>query len=91
MLAVEDARDLRVGVEGGEPADQVDGVLVGAEPARGRAAEGDCQLGDRAAFPAQDEIGAAVLGVAASADPATTSSTQTLSREWHRPLESYVR
>src|ERR1022692_1573154 len=31
VLPVEDARDLRVGVVDGQPADQVDGVLVSAE------------------------------------------------------------
>jgi hypothetical protein len=56
-LPGEDVRDRRVGIVGGETADEVDGVLVGAQPAGWLAADRHPQVGDRAAFPAQHELG----------------------------------
>ena len=56
-----------VGVVDGEAADQVDGVLAGAD-LRWLALERDGQLGDRAAFPAQQQVGAAFGVVAADGD-----------------------
>ena len=56
-----------VGVVHGQPADQVDGVLVGAD-LRLRAAQRDGQLADRAAFPPQDQAGVRVRVVAAGGD-----------------------
>ena len=53
-----------VGVVHGQAADQVDGVLVGAD-LRLRAAQRDGQLADRAAFPPQDQAGVRVRVVAA--------------------------
>ena len=52
VLPVEDPGDDGVGVVHGQPADQVDGVLIGAD-FRLRAAQRDGQLADRAAFPPQ--------------------------------------
>jgi len=59
LLTVEDAGDLRVGVVHGQAADQVDGVLVGAEPLLLPGDDRDGQVGDGAAFPAEHQIGAA--------------------------------
>ena len=61
-LPVEDPGDLAVVVVGGEPADQHDGVLVGAD--RGlRFGERDRELGDRAAFPSDGEQRAALFAL----------------------------
>ena len=66
-MPVEDPGDDRVGVVHGKPADQVDGVVVGAD-FRLRAAQRHGQLGDRAAFPPQDQAGVRVGVVAAGGD-----------------------
>ena len=68
MLPVEDPGDLGVGVVDGEAADQADGVLVGAEPSRGLALDGDGQLADRPAFPAQHQVGVSGVVVAVDGD-----------------------
>ena len=61
-LAVEDPGDLAVVVVGGEPLEQRDRVLVGAD--RGlRLGERDGELGDRAAFPADRDRRAALSPV----------------------------
>ena len=67
MLPVEDSRDDRVGVVGGEPADEADGVLVSADFRLGQA-QRDGQLRDCAAFPPQDQGGVRVRVVAADGD-----------------------
>ena len=56
------------GVVGGETAHQVDDVLVGAEPFGWRAPDWHPQVGDRAAFPAQHELGVGIGVVAAHGD-----------------------
>ena len=66
-MPVEDPGDDRVGVVHGQPADQVNGVVVGAD-FRLRAAQRHGQLGDRAAFPPQDQAGVQVGVVAAGGD-----------------------
>ena len=59
-MPVEDPGDPAIVVVGGEPADQRDRVLVGTD--RGlRLGECDGELGDRAAFPADRELRAALL------------------------------
>ena len=68
MLPVEDPGDLGVGVVDGQAADQVDGVLIGAQPSRGCALDGDGQLGDRPAFPAQDQVSVPAVVVAVHGD-----------------------
>ena len=60
--------DRRVGVVDGEAAQQVDGVLVGAQPVGWFALERHGQFGDRAALPAQQQLGAAAVVVAVHAD-----------------------
>ena len=67
VLPVEDPGDGGVGVVHGQPAQQVDGVLAGAQPLRRFPLERHGQFGDRAALPAQDELGAAVVVVAVHA------------------------
>jgi hypothetical protein len=57
VLAVEDPRDLGVVVVDGQPADQADGALIGAQPPRGCALDGDGQLADRPALPPQHQVG----------------------------------
>ncbi len=61
-LAVEDPGDPAVVVVGGEPSDQLDRVLVGADR-RLRLGERDRELGDRAAFPTDREQRAALLAL----------------------------
>ena len=68
VLPVEDVRDHRVGVVGGEAADQVDGVLVGAQPVGWFAFDRHRQFGDRAALPAQQQFGVCVGVVAVHVD-----------------------
>ena len=67
MLAVEDAGDLGVGVVDGQPADQVDGVLVCADLG-GLAPDRHGQLADRAAFPPQQQVRPALGVVAVDVD-----------------------
>jgi hypothetical protein len=66
-LPVEDGGDLRVGVVHREPADEIDGVLVGAD-GRWPAFDRHGEIGDGAAFEAQDEIGTPAAGVAVDGD-----------------------
>jgi len=66
-LLVEHRRDHVVGVVDGEPADQVDGVLAGAVLG-GLAFERHGEFGDRAAFPPQQQFGAAFGRVAVHGD-----------------------
>ena len=56
LLAVEDSGDGGVGVVHGQPAQQVDGVLVGAD-LRLTTAQRHGELADRAALPAQHQLG----------------------------------
>ncbi len=66
-LPVEDPGDRRVGVVDSEAADEVDGVLVGAD--RGLAAPAsDGQFGERAALPADEQVGVAGVVVAHDGD-----------------------
>jgi hypothetical protein len=65
-LAVEDAGDLRVGVVGGQPAHQCDGVLAGADLGGMGAGQGDVELADRPAAPAHGQVG--LGGVAVDVD-----------------------
>jgi hypothetical protein len=67
VLPVEDAGDLGVGVVDGQPADQVDGVLVCADLG-GLAPDRHGQLADRAAFPPQQQVRPALGVVAADVD-----------------------
>src|SRR6476620_3253953 len=67
-LPVEDVRDHRVGVVGGQAAHQVDGVFGGAQPVDGFAFDRHRQVGDRAAFPAQQQLGVGVGVVAVHGD-----------------------
>jgi len=66
-LPVEDAGDDRVGIVHGQTPDEVDGVFVGADFGLS-AFEWHGQFADRAAFPAQDEVGLVVVGVAVQGD-----------------------
>jgi len=66
-LPVEDPGDVGVGVVHGKPADQVNGVVVGAD-FRLRAAQRHGQLGDRAAFPPQHQARVRLGVVAAQGD-----------------------
>ena len=68
VLPVEDVRDHRVGVVDGEAADQVDGVLVGAQPVGWFAFDRHRQFGDRAALPAQQQLGVCFGVVAVHVD-----------------------
>src|SRR5262249_51161644 len=65
---VEDPRDLGVVVVDGEPADQADSVLIGAQPAGRGAFDRDRQFGDRPAFPPQDQVSAAAVVIAVDGD-----------------------
>src|SRR5215218_7201423 len=65
-LAVEDAGDGGIGVVGRQPADQGDGVLVGAELRWVGAGQGDVELADRPAAPAHGQVG--LGGVAVDGD-----------------------
>jgi hypothetical protein len=56
-LTVENAGDDRVGIMGGQPTNQSDGVFVGPHHWRIGARQTDFELGDRAAAPVQGEIG----------------------------------
>src|ERR1700756_3880277 len=56
-LAIEDASDHTIGVMGREPAQQRDRVLVGADGGRPRARQSEVDLVERAALPAQREMG----------------------------------
>ena len=56
-LTVEDAGDDRVGIVGDQPTNQSDGVFIGAHRWRIGARQTDFEVGDRAAAPAQGEIG----------------------------------
>ena len=56
-LPIEDAGDHTIGVMGREPAQQRDRVLVGADGGRPRARQGEVDVVERAAFPAQREMG----------------------------------
>ena len=67
VLPVEDAGDLGVGVVDGQPADQVDGVLVCADLG-GLAPDRHGQLADRAAFPPQQQVRPALGVVAVDVD-----------------------
>ena len=62
MLPVEDPGDGGVGVVGGQSAQQVDGVLAGAQPLRWFPLERHGQFGDRATLPTQDEVGGSQPG-----------------------------
>ncbi len=68
MLPVQDPGDRGVRVADCQAAQQVDGVLLGAQTLWRLAFDRHGQFGDRAAFPAQHEISAAFLVVAAHAD-----------------------
>src|SRR5437764_4744204 len=57
LLPIEDASDHTIGVMGGEPAQQCDRVLVGAYGGRPRARQSEVDLVERAALPAQREVG----------------------------------
>src|SRR5215831_17379133 len=62
-LPIEDAGDHTVGVVGGEPAQQPDRVLVGADGGRSRARQGEVDVVEGAAFPAQREMGGRLVAV----------------------------
>ena len=66
-MPVEDPGDLRVGVVHGQATDQLDGVLAGADRRR-LAFERHHQLADRAALPAQQQVGSTLGGVAVDGD-----------------------
>src|SRR5499433_1041468 len=56
-LPIEDAGDHTIGIMGREPAQQRDRVLVGADGGRPRARQSEVDLVERAALPAQCEMG----------------------------------
>src|SRR5262249_44903404 len=56
LLPIEDAGDHTIGVMGRKPAQQRDRVLVGADGGRPRARQGELDLVERAAPPAQREM-----------------------------------
>src|SRR5215469_2872929 len=62
-LTIEDAGDHTVGVMRGEPAQQRDRVLVGADGGRPRARQSEVDVVERAAFPAQREMGGRLVAV----------------------------
>jgi hypothetical protein len=62
-LTVEDAGNGGVGVVGGQPADQLDGVFVGADRRWVGAGQLDDQLAGLAAAPAQQQLGAGGVAV----------------------------
>src|SRR5215468_5281265 len=62
-LAIEDASDHTIGVMGREPAQQRDRVLVGADGGRPRARQIEVDLVERAALPAQREMGGSLVAI----------------------------
>ena len=63
LLPIEDAGDHTIGVMGREPAQQRDCVLVGADGGRPRARQSEVDLVERAAFPAQREMGGRLVAI----------------------------
>ena len=62
-LPIEDAGDHTVGVMGRESAQQRDRVLVGADGGRPRARQSEVDLVERAALPAQREMGGRLVAI----------------------------
>src|SRR5262252_3843947 len=62
-LPIEDASDHTIGVMGREPAQQRDRVLVGADGGRPRARQSEADLVERAALPAQREMGGRLVAI----------------------------
>src|SRR5499427_3708728 len=63
LLPIEDAGDHTIGIMGREPAQQRDRVLVGADGGRPRARQGEVDLVERAALPAQREMGGRLVAI----------------------------
>src|SRR6516164_6231721 len=63
LLPIEDAGDHTIGVMGGEPAQQRDRVLVGADGGRPRARQSEVDLIERAALPAECEVGGRLVAI----------------------------
>src|SRR5262249_60775596 len=63
LLPIEDAGDRTIAVMGREPAQQRDRVLVGADGSRPRARQSEVDLVERAALPAQREIGGRLVAI----------------------------
>src|SRR5690349_7728719 len=63
LLPIENAGDHTIGVMGGEPAQQRDRVLVGADGGRPRARQSEVDLVERAALPAQREVGGRLVAI----------------------------
>src|SRR5690349_11745639 len=62
-LPIEDASDNTIGVMGREPVQQRDRVLVGADGGRPRARQSEVDLVERAALPAQREMGGRFVAI----------------------------
>ena len=62
-LAIEDAGDHGVGIMDGQPADERDRVLIGAYRGRPRARQREIDLVERAALPAQREVGCSLVAL----------------------------
>ena len=62
-LPIEDAGDHGVGIMDGQPAHERDRVLIGAYRGRPRARQGQIDLGQRAAFPAQRQVGCGLVAL----------------------------
>ena len=63
LLPIEDAGDHTIGVMGREPAQQRDRVLVGADGSWPRARQSEVDLIERAALPAQREMGGRLVAI----------------------------
>ena len=88
-LAVQDARDDRVGVVHRQAPDQGDRLLGGAKGGRTPAPERDREFGDRAAAPAERELGAELSALHRDVDLFEQRAEQFLAiavrRRWSSP------
>src|SRR5918994_4033571 len=88
-LTVEDPGDDRIGIVGGQPADQSDGVFVGPHRWGIGARQADHELADRAAAPAQGEIGSELGPIDGDDDLFEQAAQQSLAVAigcgWRRP------
>ena len=62
-LAIENAGDHRVGIEGRQPAHEVQGLFIGSNGCGPRARQRRVDIGQRAALPAQCEVGRRLVTV----------------------------